>query len=79
MRYRWTRLLNMKRKTRIIAPRLFNGDSRESIGHGLPPEIKSGLRKIAADRNRSLSWVLEEIIIDYFGFRRPKYKETKKK
>jgi hypothetical protein len=69
----------MKRKPRIIAPRLANGDSRESIGHGLPPEIKAGLRKIAASENKSLSWVLEVIIIDYFGMRRPKYIERKKK
>lgn len=65
------------RKTRIIAPRLLSGDSRESIGHGLPPEIKQGLRAIAKSENKSVSWVLEEIIIDYFGFKRPKYIERK--
>ena len=69
----------MKHKPRIIAPRLLSGDSRESIGHGLPPEIKAGLKKIGQDRNKSVSWVLEEIIIDYFGFRRPKYKLKEKK
>jgi len=69
----------MKRKPRIIAPRLFSGERRESIGHGLPPEIKAGLRKIAASENKSLSWVLEKVIIDYFGMRRPKYIERKKK
>lgn len=69
----------MKHKPRTIAPRLANGDSRESIGHGLPPDIKAGLRRIAADQNKSLSWVLEVIIIDYFGMRRPKYIERKKK
>jgi hypothetical protein len=63
----------VKHKPRIIAPRLFSGDSRESIGHGLPPEIKQGLRNIARGENKSVSWVLEEIIIDYFGFRKPKY------
>lgn len=68
----------MKRKPRIIAPRLFSGERRESIGHGLPPEIKAGLRKIAASENKSLSWVLEKVIIDYFGMRRPKYIERKK-
>ena len=69
----------MKRKPRIIAPRLFDGERRESIGHGLPPEIKSGLKLIASRENQSVSWVLEQIIIKYFGFRRPKYIERKKK
>lgn len=69
----------MKKKARIIAPRLFSGDKRESIGHGLPPEIKAGIRRIAASENKSLSWVLEQVIIDYFGLRRPKYIQRKKK
>jgi len=62
---------------RIIAPRLFNGDVRESIGHGLPPKIKSGLKLIAQKENKSVSWVLEEVIIDYFKFSTPKYKLRK--
>ena len=69
----------MKHKSRIIAPRLFSGDSRERTFNRLPYEIKGGLQHIAAQENKSVSWVLEEIIIDYFGFRRPKYiKRTKK-
>jgi hypothetical protein len=61
------------RKSRTIAPRLLSGDCRVSIGHGLPPEIKLGIRAIAKQENKSVSWVLEEIIINYFGFKRPKY------
>jgi hypothetical protein len=61
-----------------IAPRLFNGDSREAIAHGLPPGIKDGLRAIARREKKSVSWVLETIIIEHFGFRRPRYKERKK-
>lgn len=68
-----------KIKVRTIAPRLANGDSRESIGHGLPPEIKEGLKAIARSENKSVSWVLEQIIIKYFGFRQPKYIERKPK
>ena len=68
----------MKNKSRIIAPRLFSGEKRESIGHGLPPEIKAGIRRIAASENKSVSWVLEQVIIDYFGLRRPKYIGRKK-
>lgn len=66
------------KKPRIIALRLASGEIRESIGHGLPPEIKAGLRRIAASENKSVSWVLEQVIIDYFGMRRPKYIERKK-
>lgn len=62
---------------RIIAPRLFNGDSRESIGHGLPPKIKTGLKAIAYKENKSVSWVLEKVIIEYFKLPEPKYKLRK--
>lgn len=61
------------KRARIIAPRLLSGDKRESIGHGLPPEIKQGLRAIARSENKSVSWVLEQIIIEYFGFNEPQY------
>jgi hypothetical protein len=62
------------RKRRIIAPRLANGDSRVPFGHGLPEDIKDGIRAIARKENKSMSWVIEEVIIDYFNLRRPKYK-----
>lgn len=60
-------------KKRIIAPRLFSGERRVSNGHGLPPEIKEALKDIAKDEGKSLSWVLEEVIYDYFKLRRPKF------
>ena len=60
-------------KPRHIAPRLASGERRESFGHGLPPTIKAGLRAIAARENRSMSWVMEEVIIDYFKLKRPEY------
>jgi hypothetical protein len=63
---------------RIIAPRLVSGDSREAIGHGLPPEIKAGLRAIAKAENKSMSWVLEQVIIRYFHLPRPEYKHKPK-
>jgi hypothetical protein len=66
-------------KSKEIAPRLFSGEIRESIGHGLPPAIKDGLRRIAVSENKSVSWVLEQIIIEYFGFRIPRYIKRKKK
>jgi hypothetical protein len=63
---------------RTIAPRLASGDSRVPFGHGLPDQIKAGLRAIAAQEKKSMSWVMEELIIEYFGFRRPKYLRAKK-
>ena len=77
-----------KRKSKIIAPRLASGLKRESIGHGLPPEIKEGLKYIAASKNESVSWMLEGAIIDFiaehYGFKklsieRPKYIPRKRK
>ena len=61
------------KKTKTIAPRLANGESRVPFGHGLPDYIKEGLRSIAAHEKKSMSWVMEEVIIDYFGMKRPKY------
>jgi hypothetical protein len=62
------------RRPRQIAPRLVSGESRVGIGHGLPPHIKAGIQLIAARERKSLSWVLENVIIEYFGLRRPKYR-----
>lgn len=69
----------MKTKSRIIAPRLANKQPRVSFGHGLPDDIKEGLRDIARKENKSMSWVMEEVIIDYFGLKRPKYVVRKDK
>lgn len=62
-----------KHRPRMIAPRLANGETRIAFGHGLPPEIKEGIRRIAAKQNKSMSWVMEEIIIEFFHFRPPQY------
>lgn len=64
-------------KHKQIAPRLASGDSREAFGHGLPAEVKEGLRAIARREGKSMSWVMEEVIIDYFNLRRPKYVKPK--
>jgi hypothetical protein len=63
----------------IIAPRLFNGESRMDFFSRLPPNIKEGLRAIAKKEGKSMSWVIEEVIIDYFGLKRPRYKQSKLK
>lgn len=65
------------KKPKTIAPRLADGTSRETIGHGLPHHIREGIRRIAHLENQSVSWVLEQIIIDYFGFRKPEYTPRK--
>lgn len=67
----------MKKRTKTIAPRLASGRCRVTIGHGLPPAIKSGLKAIARQENKSMSWVLEQVIIDYFHLKAPRYKKRK--
>jgi hypothetical protein len=66
------------RKPKTIAPRLLSKDSRIGIGHLLPDGIKEGLKSIARKENQSVSWVLEQVIIDYFDLPRPKYVKRKK-
>lgn len=61
---------------RVIAPRLANGDIREAFGHGLPPNVKAGLRAIARREHQSMSWVLEQVIIDYFHLPKPHYRNS---
>jgi hypothetical protein len=60
----------MKRQS---APLLASG-ARDRFGSRLAPSIKHGLRAIARSEGRSMSWVIEEVVIDYFHMRRPKYK-----
>jgi hypothetical protein len=67
----------MRHKKKVIAPRLKSLEPRISIGHGLPSRVKEGIRSIARHENQSVSWVLEQIIIDYFGFEKPEYLERK--
>lgn len=69
-----------KKKKRQISPRLSNGDSRVRDYGRLPEDIKEGLRDIAKSEKKSMSWVKEEVIIDYFNLKRPKYvRESRRK
>ncbi len=68
----------MKRKVRQIALKLASGDSRVRDYGRLPEEIKEGLKEIAKLENKSMSRIKEEVIIDYFGLKRPKYKGEKR-
>lgn len=61
------------RKPRRIAPRLANGGSRDNYAGRLPPHVKRGLQMKAAAEGRSVSWLLEEAMIDHFGLKRPEY------
>ena len=70
---------NSRPKHRMIAPRLADGSCRVAFGHGLPNEIKEGLRKIARLEGKSMSWVMEEVIIRYFHMERPEYVGMKNK
>jgi len=58
---------------RHIAPRLASGLSRVANAHALPEHIKRGLRMIAMRENQSVSWVLEQIIYNFFGFAPPAF------
>jgi predicted transcriptional regulator len=60
----------MPASKRRIAPRLANGHHRAPRGLNLPPAVNDGLRELAARECRSVSWIMEEVIIDYFGLRR---------
>ena len=66
-----------KKKAKLIAPRLLSGARRVGFGHGLPEEIKEGLRAIAHKENKSMSWVMEEVIIRYFHLPKPQYVKRK--
>ncbi len=57
-----------------ISPKLANGDKRVRDYGSLPLDIKEGLRDIAKHEKQSMSWVKEQVIIDYFGLKPPKYK-----
>lgn len=64
-------------KPKQIAPRLFSGHSRDPFGSRLPRSIKEGLRSIARSENKSMSWVMEEVVIDYFNLKHPRYIEER--
>ena len=68
----------MPKSSRTIAPKLLNGDIRVKDYGRLPEEVKEGLRAIAKHEGQSMSWVKEQVIIDYFGLRKPKYVKEKK-
>lgn len=65
---------NIMTKRRKIAPLLRNGDPRVRLYGRLPDAVKEGLRRIAKSERKSMSWVIEEVIIDYFELPIPKYK-----
>lgn len=65
-------------KSRMIAPVLIKG-IRVRLHNRLPEDVKEGLRAIAKHENKSMSWVCEEVIIDYFGLKRPKYRVARRR
>jgi hypothetical protein len=72
------------RRPRAIAPRLATGEKREHQSHGLPPWIKDALREAARVDNVSVSWIEEQIVVEWLEatgrrFRRPRYLPRKKK
>ena len=69
----------MSKLARTIAPRLANGELRVRFGSSMPEPVKEGLRAIAKNERKSMSWVVEEVVIDYFSLRRPRYINDKRK
>jgi len=61
-----------------IAPRLANGERRETASNGLPPDVKEALQAMAKAEGKSYSWMMEEVIIRYFHLPRPIYIKVKK-
>lgn len=72
------KLKKTKEYHKEIAPRLVNGDCRLNVSLNLPPDIKEALRYVARKDRKSVSWLLEFVIIQYFEFDEPEYKERKK-
>ena len=68
----------VKKWKKTIAPRLANGEKRISNTGGLPPAVKRALKVIAHSEKQSVSWVMEQMVIEYFGIICPTYKITKK-
>jgi hypothetical protein len=62
-----------------IAPRLADGGWRERMYSALPAAAKESVRAIARHENKSMSWVIEEIVYDVFKLRRPWFVTRSKK
>jgi len=58
------------------APRLRDG-RREPHGKGWVPALWNGLKAIAEREEKSISWVQEEVMMDYFGLRHSAYYKAK--
>ena len=63
----------MARQKKEIAPRLASGLAREINSGRLAPEIKTGLQAIARLERKSMSWVIEQVLCEFFHIRLPRY------
>lgn len=68
----------MRKYHKAIAPRLTSGERRISNAGALPPRVKAALQVIARSEGQSVSWVMEQMVIEYFGIICPSYKMTPK-
>lgn len=69
----------MPKKIRKIAPRLANGKRRVPTYNALPDDILYGLRQIAKAEGKSVNWVKEQCIIQFFHMDEPEYLEKVKR
>ena len=63
----------MARKPRGRAPLLADGLVRTRFWGRLDPLVKHGLKKIGREENRSMSSIVEEVIIRYFKLEHSRY------
>ena len=60
-----------------ISPRLLNGKIRDRLYGRLPSNIKEAIRWIAHKEKQSISWTIEQVVIEYFHLEEPEYVEQK--
>jgi hypothetical protein len=63
---------------KTIAPLLADGSKRESVGHGLPPNIKRSLQMRAFANNTSMAWEMEQMLIEAAGLQMPEYRPRRR-
>jgi len=64
----------MKRK---YAARLLSKESRNRITQQLPPDVLDIVQTIARGEKKSVSWIVEQIIVDYLNLDKYMYKEPR--
>lgn len=67
------------KKTKIIAPKLYDKSVRLKVHLAIPESVRYGLFNIAKGENKSVSWTIESVIYDYFGIKQPRFIRSRAK